>query len=622
MICVLIVTKSFAFVAGEKYYYAYNEKIFLNEVSNKMIISCNANNISNIKIALLSNSNVIKTEWQNDSICIVTIESSQYAAFKENFIQQIGVKSVQPMYITVDGLEMGITDEFVVHFNEETLQSKIDELHQKYYVSVKEVTELYQLLSVPVNMDALEIANAYQESGLVEFSHPNFISKIELHQTIPSDPYFVNQFYLHNTGQTMANGHSGTSGADINAPEAWDITKGSSQIVIAVLDQGVTSNHPDLPNTRQVRLNGSNFADGNVNDPSPTGDNNHGNSCAGVIAASHNSEGISGIAPNCKIMPIRIFNSDGSGISTTNVANAINFAKNNGAHVISNSWGYNDDNPNLVPVIKNAISGAVTSGCVVVFSAGNTANHVSGNNGYVQFPSNVNVSGVLTVGASDRYDSQANYSPTSNTSSSNNQIIEVVAPSHRAYSCQISTETFEAWSIDIPGSAGYNPNKNDDCGILPEIGEFPSSGTNYLSYTGYFGGTSCSAPEVAGVAALILSINTNLTPIQVANIIESTARKAGGYTYQNTSGLPNGTWNSQMGYGVLDAYAAVQNAVISCTINYNNHTVSTNTTITGCVINTQNVTVQTGKKLTLDAEIYTYIQGPFSVPLGAQLEVK
>ena len=334
-------------------------------------------------------------------------------------------------------------------------------------------------------------------------------------------------------------------------------------IIIAVLDEGVTSNHPDLPNTRQVRLNGSNFADGDPNNPSPTGNSNHGNGCAGIIAATqNNNEGISGIAPNCTIMPIRIFNANGTGITPQRLADAIEFAVDNGADVISNSWGYNSTNPNLQPVIRDAIIYATTQGrnnlgCVVVFSAGNTANHVQGNNGNVNFPSNVNVNGVLTVGASDRFDLQANYSPSEDTNSTNNQIIDLVAPSHRAYSCQIATETFEAFTIDIPNNAGYNPVSNTDCGNLPVVNSIlPNTGTNHLSYTGRFGGTSYSCPQVSGVAALVLSVNSSLTQQDVFNIITSTADEVGGYIY-DAQGK-----SSELGNGRLNAFAAVQAAVL------------------------------------------------------------
>ncbi|MFK5037028.1 S8 family serine peptidase, partial [Klebsiella pneumoniae] len=89
---------------------------------------------------------------------------------------------------------------------------------------------------------------------------------------------------------------------------------------VAVLDQGVTANHPDLPNARQVRLNGSNFIIGeNANDPTPNGNDNHGNACAGIIAATqNNNEGISGIAPNVRIMPIKIL---GGNIDNARIAN-------------------------------------------------------------------------------------------------------------------------------------------------------------------------------------------------------------------------------------------------------------------------------------------------------------
>ncbi len=95
------------------------------------------------------------------------------------------------------------------------------------------------------------------------------------------------QITCHNVGQEFNDGHTGTTDADIDAPEAWNITRGNEDIIIAVLDEGVTPDHPDLPNARQLRLNGSNFAapydQSNPNDPSPIGNGNHGNACAGVF---------------------------------------------------------------------------------------------------------------------------------------------------------------------------------------------------------------------------------------------------------------------------------------------------------------------------------------------------
>ena len=570
----LISVKSFSQTEEKRYYYAYNEKIFLHEIENKMIVSVQRNNAADFKTLIRSE----KTVWQNDSVYILNVERERQKSLKRDLLQTRGVKSVHPMYAAC-GTEVGLTDKIVMKFNKNVSHQQIDEIHRKYQVYIDEIADLRYLVTVPNHADALEIANQYQLSGFVEYCHPVFLAKIENHQTIPNDPYFINQFYLHNWGQTMENGRSGTPGADIRAPEAWDITKGSSDIIIAVIDAGVTSDHPDLPISRQVWWNGSNFSVSPPNsDFTPNG--NHGNACAGIIAASHNDEGIAGIAPNCKIMPVQV---SGGYSNFSGYANAILFAKNNGAHILSCSWGFenypfsNDPipTPNLFPDITNAIKDATENGrngkgCVVVFSAGNFANQAAGDPGFVAFPANVNIPGVLSVGASDRYDQQANYSPTSVLNDPRNQIIDVVAPSSRAGFCTSSigdlTEGSEVWTIDIPGNAGYNPwfpSGIPNCQYPAFDTQLPASGTNHLAYTGLFSGTSAAAPQVAGVAALMLSVNPNLTQEEVSEFIKSSARKTKGhtYTYQNDPRiLHDCRWNPQMGYGVLNAYDAVLRA--------------------------------------------------------------
>jgi subtilisin family serine protease len=451
------------------------------------------------------------------------------------------VYTCQPFYTLKDGLDMGVTDEILVRFLPGVTIEEQNRLHKKFKTKVIKTTKIYQKLVVPKEKDALEIANQYYETGLVEFAHPNFISYPKFNQVIPNDTYFGNQVACHNTGQTFTDGHSGTNDADIDAPEAWGITTGCNDIVIAVLDEGVTSNHPDLPNTRQIRLNGSNFGNGNANDPSPTGNDNHGNACAGVIAATmNNSEGIAGIAPNCRIMPIRIKDA-----LPNSVAEAIEFAVDNGAHILSNSWGYLTSDQNTHPVIVTAINYAVTSNRVVVFAAGNTADHDNGDNGYVTFPANVNIPYVITVGASDRNDNQANYSPTSS-------LIDIVAPSNRSMPWQdIAGETYEMWSIDIPGNTGYNPYPAERV-HPPATGEIlPNAGTNNLAYTARFGGTSHACPVIAGVAALMLSVNPDLSNEDVFDLFTSYARNVGGFTYVN------GRCN-EMGNGRVDAFASVK----------------------------------------------------------------
>jgi subtilisin family serine protease len=513
-----------------QYYYSYNNPIHLNKTDTIVIFSGNPD----------------VEDYLTNNPSLIVSSNNKYTIISNKNMFPKGIVKSYPVYKTEDGCLLGCNGQILFFPNHE---EDIDIILQSFPLEIIQNTPFYIIAQVSENSvdDDLSIANALQESGLVQFSHPNFIVNFQKHQDTISDPYFPYQFYLHSIGQVINDGHVTTADADINAPETWNITKGDSSIIIAVIDGGVTSDHPDLPNDRQLRLPNSNGAgpyDGTpVNDPSPWGNNNHGNACAGIIAASHNNEGISGVAPNCKIMPIRV---PFSYVAIDVFATALVFATLNGADIISNSWGTSDPNPNAYPAIINAINIATTygrngKGCVVVFSAGNTANRVNNDFGYVAFPANCLNEAMITVGASDRNNQVAKYSPNGNK-------ISVVAPSHKAYPIQISGENKEVWSMDIPGSSGYNPNES--------TGEvLPSSGTNHLSYTGRFGGTSAACPQIAGVSALMLSVNPTLSSNEIKNIIERTTKKIGSMSYDYN--LPNGTWNQEMGFGLVDAHKAV-----------------------------------------------------------------
>jgi len=115
-------------------------------------------------------------------------------------------------------------------------------------------------------------------------------------------------------------------------------------------------------------------------------------------------------------------------------------------------------------------------------------------------------------------------------------------------------------------------------------------------------------------------VNPSLTVQQVNNIVESTAQKVGGYNYQITPGRPNGTWNEQMGYGLVDAYAAVQAA--DCLTTVVSGIISTDITYSDCKIEVINATVQNNANVIFDAEKYTIINESFEVKTGSTLEVK
>jgi len=532
------------------YYWSNTDKISIDKSTNKSI---QFSNITQFNVAINSSQEDIKLINYKKNIINVGEENLQ----KYIDLYQNSIFKVSDVFVTNEGLELTLFNEIICKGNPEKLEGLTQGI--AYELLTKENNSRFIIKVIDKSIDILSLSNKIYESGLFEYCYPNFISeitynsdikqekhKVNANKVTPNDTYFNKQFYLKNTGQVINDGHSGTAGADIKAVSAWNITKGSPSIVIAVIDEGVTSNHPDLPNSRQIRLNGSNFSGiGSVNNPSATGNGNHGNACSGIIAAEQNNgQGITGVSPESKIMPIKIF-----GSSTNNdIADAIEFAYINGADVISNSWGYNTSNPNLFPAIVDEIENAIANGALVVFAAGNTANHVVNNNGFVSFPANNSqINGLICVGASNRDDDQANYSPT-------NALVEVVAPSHNAYPSQIAGESFEVWTIDMPGANGYNP-CNSGCQAPRFPGQqLPSSGINHQSYTGRMGGTSSSCPQVAAVASLLLSVNSSLSPIDLEDMIKQTADKVGGYTY-----FPNGR-SLEMGFGRLNAYQAVLSA--------------------------------------------------------------
>jgi len=593
-LAVIVGISSFVAPREDHFYYAFNEKVPLRKQENKIAIRFKSkDNAKRLSTLFNAAGTGLETKWEDDRTIVVSTRSEDdLINLKTKIKEQSDVQSANPVYSLLEtGLEMIVTDEILIQFKSSVSKETIDSINTSYALKLLKQTEIYWLYQVQKDKDALQIANTYQKSGLVVYAQPNFLSKIQFHQSsVPNDPYFTNQWNLNNTGQ-LFNGHSGTPNADINAPEAWARTTGCNSVVVAVLDQGVTSNHIDLPNSRQLRLPGSNFGDGDPNNPSPTSNDNHGNSCAGLIAATRNNNiGIAGIAPEVRIMPIRIFNFGGGSITTQALADAITFAKNNGADVISNSWGFNSNNQNLHPVIVTAIQDAVTTGrngkgCVVVFAAGNTANLAAGNNGFVGFPAGVNIAGVLTVGATDRQDRQANYSPTSS-------LIDITAPSHRAYPTQITGETFEVWSIDIPGNAGYNPWPDPNTNP-PAFGEIlPNTGTNNLDFTGRFGGTSAACPQVSAVAALMLSMNPDLTQQQVFSHLINSADKVGGYSYANGR-------NDQVGFGRLNAFQAI--------------VISTNGVIAGPDIFCSNITQFQINNLPAGSSIQWSVSGPILI---------
>jgi len=341
--------------------------------------------------------------------------------------------------------------------------------------------------------DAINLANKIYESGLVSWCVPDFYSNVQL-SSDPNDPYFANQYYLKNTGQT-----GGTYGIDINVEPAWAITPSATTITVAVIDDGVSA-HEDMAG----RVVSGYSADITGTGGPISGAVGHGEACAGIIAASNNNNiGISGICSSCIIVPVNIFTQTGNvSVSGGDIATAINWAVSStggNADVLSCSWGGGAVNDALTSAITSAMTnGRGGKGTVVVFAAGNFLP----NNVAVQYPANV--SGVISVGAIDKNGTRWNYSPNSPT---------LVAPTGNV------NWTGDVYTTDIMGTGGQTTG-------------------NYMFQ---FGGTSAACPQVAGTAALILSVNPSLTQATVKSTILNNATSMGNTTNFGVGRLNAGT---------------------------------------------------------------------------------
>jgi subtilisin family serine protease len=310
----------------------------------------------------------------------------------------------------------------------------------------------------------------------------------------PNDEYFPMQWHLHNTGQS-----GGTPGADIRAPEAWEITTGDPNIVVAVLDCGVDTSHLDLINNLVA---GYDFLE---NDPfpdpiyaSPLPNDAHGTGCAGLIGAQgNNSIGVTGVTWNCKVMPIRQAAQEYARAATEAIgATAIRWAAAHGADILSQSGGWNDPTPiihsAIVDITKAGGIGRNGKGCVLVYAAANSNTSVQYSARYPE---------VIAVGATDHRDLRwgySNYGPE----------LDIMAPGGPTPGSPLVSGI---WTTDIAGSRGAHTTIGD-----PAI-------TDYF----IFGGTSASAPIVAGVAALILSVEPNLTNDEVRHFLCRSAKDLG-----------------------------------------------------------------------------------------------
>lgn len=314
----------------------------------------------------------------------------------------------------------------IVKLEEEATQRDLRELNRENDARTEEDLPRSDLnvVDLPSGTTVREGIAAYEDSPDIEYAEPDFI--LEPTAT-PNDPYYDDYLYgLNNTGQT-----GGTLDADTDAPEAWDVTTGEANTVVAVIDTGADVGHPDLDGNLWVNgdevpdngldddsngyvddVNGRDFAndDASLYDPDIlTGEGDeHGTHVAGTIAAEgNNSQGVTGVNWRADLMVLKFLGPDGG--FTSDAVEAINYAVNNGAGVSNNSWGGGGKSQAL----QDAIANADARGHLFVTAAGNEG---SNNDSAPSYPASYTDSNIVSVAATDDQDNLASFSNYGNAS--------------------------------------------------------------------------------------------------------------------------------------------------------------------------------------------------------------
>ncbi len=381
-------------------------------------------------------------------------------------------------------------NQVIVKFKTEILSTKASSIQSDVNATVAKKfsltgAELWNLSGVTVE-DAI---SRYKDDPSIEYIEPNYV--VHAIDKIPNDPFFTQLWGMQK----------------ISAPAAWDRTTGTN-IVIGVLDTGVDPNHEDLStniwtNPGEVAGNGIDD-DGNGyiddvygwdffnNDNNPYDDNGHGTHVSGTIAAiGNNGKGVVGVCWSAKIMALKFLSAGGSGY-TDGAISAVEYATMMNARLTSNSWGGGGYSQGLY----DAIQAAGNAGVLFVAAAGNSSMNTDINPNY---PSCYDLGNIISVASTTSDDQMSSFS--------NYGLLTV--------------------DLGAPGSNIYS--------TLP--------GNNYGSYSG----TSMATPHVAGVAGLVLSLNSHLGGSDVKNIILSSVDPISALAGKTVTG------------GRLNAFQALQN---------------------------------------------------------------
>ncbi len=553
IVLLLIISNPLQLLSKDHFIYYQGSRLYMNEVDNFIAIKfkdntpvSEMNRVNDIISPLVKKRNDFTASSKMNNFYSVSVVELKDKAMEspfavDNIRQTLQVNSnvqyIGSAYQYNDMVLHLSLGEIIVKFKKNVSRFDIDNLNRLYNSAIIEQVTGFEntyLISIDPNSadDVFDLSNRYAVTQFVEFAHPNFIRSgmllelknghssgehVQAHQNdamIPNDTLNPRMWNLNNTGNNIPQNVEGTPGCDMKMFSAWDITTGNPNVMIAIVDTGIDTNHFDLrPNLCDRNL----WYDAYDNDQKPYDEYYHGTGVSGITsAAGNNIAGMAGIAFSSQVMPVRVFGPAPAGFTTDLIlAKGLNWSWQHGACVINCSWGGGIPGSLITFAIQNAVNyGRIGKGTVVFGGSGNSDTNL------VLYPASMPE--VIGVGGVSPC-----YQRKSLTSCDNNggfqgwgacygEGMELVAP------CTFigTTELGGGWCV---------------CG----------------------NGTSDSSPMAAGVAALMLSKNINLSGDSVKIIMERFARKVGNYSYNVQK--ENGMWNDEMGYGMIDAKICLDN---------------------------------------------------------------
>lgn len=478
------------------YYWSSGKKIYLSVVPNKYFVLFDE--------SVLPNSELLLSNLQSADLNLTNINSSGtnegtcfMAGADYDIVESYDSNIIYAApYLSNSRDEFGLTNLFYVKLKDESDQTLLYDFARDNNVNIVKENILPLWFTLECTDESL--GNALELANLAYESGMFDASDVCFYGDIKNSVLSYNDPLFSSQWYL-------TDTYGISYDGVPNITTGVSSVKVAVIDSGIKLDHPDLPITMSFDAT-TGTSPGRLYSNSGIGNYNHGTAMTGIIGATPNNNiGIVGIAPNVSLLPISVeFNSYDTGSA---LVTAVRYAADNGAHVINNSWIAYQEHQTL----SEAFEYALDRDCLIIQSSGNS-------NSTTPYYPYANISDVLVVGS---------------TNSDGQRYIESDNPDNGStYGVHLD--------IVAPGT------------LIPIIG---ADGKTYIGT-----GTSPSAAQVSAVAALMLSVNPDLTRQEVATIIEKTARKLPDYNFSIHQNHPHGSWNEQVGYGLVDCFDAVMMA--------------------------------------------------------------